>query len=372
MKDDGRLEGTDEEDEFPEGWDKDEFSEDDDEESIFPPLQEEPPDDVLEELSVDELDYLFEVYDSKDTKNKQKKKEVTWDLHRNFSSEFLSKNCNLVLHDVFHHIKAFLLYPPDCLCVDTCHCHVWRKKVILSLNTNLYNRADRIYAKPRDLRAMKYVLCIPEDHAFRKLHSNAYPLWLIENKLKEKKKHGHFKAIEQMGWTFLRVGGTFEQCLGYREASLKEAMDILVGDTPIKSKTSKTNKMKKAEYLGGQKKYEQLFKHYKSVCHFIAALVLCKKEDPYWKWEHNYPDPPAGPVERFLSVAHWFRSNLLALERRNVKNKVFLREEDLCPLPDWVHSNDVNPSIEPYEEKIQEIESQYQIIDPKIKALSSK
>ena len=89
--------------------------------------------------------------------------------------------------------------------------------------------------------------------------------------------------------------------------------------------------------------------------HFIAALEVCKKELPGWEDMFKYICPPSEYVnahspmeyiERFLSIAHWVRERLVLLERDNVKDKVFLSEENLCPLPSWVQSNDIDFPLE--------------------------
>jgi hypothetical protein len=211
---------------------------------------------------------------------------------------------------------------------------------------------------------MKSLWSIPEDHAFRELYPEAYPLWLIKKELKNREEKGHFEGVNLMVWTFLRLGQTYKVCLGIPEASLSESLEILVGPAPIKSKLSK---LKKAEQLGGEKKYIQLFKRYKSVFHFIAALAVCKKENPEWDRNWSCVYPPHEPIERFLKVAHWFRKNLLLLERRNVKDRVFLKQEDLYPLPDWVQSEDINISIEPYKERVKAIRATAKLIDPATK-----
>lgn len=77
--------------------------------------------------------------------------------------------------------------------------------------------------------------------------------------------------------------------------------------------------------------------------------------------------PPRECLERFLNVAHWFRKNLLVLERRNVKGKVFLREEELCPLPDWIQIQEIDLPVEPFLDKVKEIMSNALLIDPETK-----
>ena len=72
-------------------------------------------------------------------------------------------------------------------------------------------------------------------------------------------------------------------------------------------------------------------------------------------------------IERFLSLAHWFRKQLLSLTRPNVTENRFLLEENICPLPTWVQSEGVDFPIEPFEEMIQEAWANAKLIDPKTK-----
>ena len=57
---------------------------------------------------------------------------------KDFSPEFLSKHHDLVLYDVFHQIRALILFPLNCSCHDSCDCSEWREKVVLALNTHRY------------------------------------------------------------------------------------------------------------------------------------------------------------------------------------------------------------------------------------------
>ncbi len=288
---------------------------------------------------------------------------MIWKPHKGCSSEFLTEHHDLILYGVFHHIKAFLLFPPNCSCDDSCQCSEWRKKAILALNTHFYNRARRTAEKPNRLRAMKTLWHIPEDHFFRNLYPEAYPIWVIEKELKDREENDHFKIITQLVWTFLRLGQTYKHCYGALEASMNEALKMILEEIPLNSKVVK---LKKEERLKGEKQYERLFKSYTSVCHFIAALDTWKKEI-HWERVMGCLYPAVEEIERFLSIAHWFRKNLLILERRNVKDRVFLLEKDLCPLPPWVQSENITFPIEPFEEKVQEIWANAKLIDPKTK-----
>lgn len=211
---------------------------------------------------------------------------------------------------------------------------------------------------------MKLLWRIPEDHVFRESYSNAYPLWFVRKALKKREENGHLKMIDQLVWTFLRLGQTYKMCIAIREASLTQATAIIVGGMPVKAKGRPG---KKADILYGEKTYEKLFKRYTSVFHFMAALEFCKKEDPAWNhlFEGSYPS--SEQIERFLSVAHWFRQNLLLLKGRNVKKNVFLEEDELCPLPHWFHPQDIDLPIEPFRDIAKDILSNVQYVNPATK-----
>lgn len=203
---------------------------------------------------------------------------------------------------------------------------------------------------------MKALWYIPEDHFFRVMYPEAYPIWVVEKELKEREENGHFKMIDQLVWTFLRLGKTSEFSSGTSKVSINEAKKIISRDLPVHSKAAE---LKKTDHVG-ERKYEDQFKHYKYVCHFIAAQAVWRKEVPDWeKLFKQHPYLPLEQVERFLSLAHWFRKKLLSLERPNVKGKVFLLEKDICPLPDWIQSDDIDLPIEPIDEHITNKKSPY-------------
>jgi hypothetical protein len=186
------------------------------------------------------------------------------------------------------------------------------------------------------------------------LYAEAYPAWLTEKELKDREMNNHFKILNQLVLTFLRVGKATKSNSGAQKVSLNKAMKIILGEMPINSNVSK---LKKDEHFCGEKEYANNFKKYKFVCHFIAALEICKKEVPDWENVFTCIYPPHEYIEKFLSIAHWFREKLLSLERDNVKDKVFLSEENICPLPIWVQSDDIDFSLELSEEDLQKIKS---------------
>lgn len=261
---------------------------------------------------------------------------------------------------------AFLLFPADCSCQERCFCHGWRHKTILSLNTPRYNRLCVVYEDSNFLHAIRSLWSLPDESTFRESYPNGYPLWAINSGLKNKEKSGDFKIINQLVWTFLRLGQTYKKCIGEREVSFAEAVS-LIGEIPVNAKAPHLNKLKP---LRGEKAYRALFNRYKSVCHFVAALELCKQEDPMWdsSWERLYP--PREKVQRFINIAQWFRKNLLLLERRNFKDKVFLKEEDLCPLPNWIQFQELDLPIELFLEKVEKLWSNVQRIDPETKTVT--
>lgn len=258
---------------------------------------------------------------------------MIWKQHKEFSPEFLAEHHEFVVYDVYHHIKALLLFPLNCSCRKNCRCAKWREKIILALNTRLYNKALKTYETSERRRAMKALWGIPDSHSFRGPCPDAYPIWLVEKELKAREEADHFKIIDQLAWTLLRVGKTSEAYIRGPEASVNEAFTLL----KKAPQNTKLADLKQDERRCGKKEYEKQFKYYKSVCHFIAAFEMWKKEEP--KLESYLKGSlylPLQLVERFLSLAHWFRKQLLSLKRPNVKENIFLREEDVCPLPSWV------------------------------------
>lgn len=141
-----------------------------------------------EDYSEGERDRLSEIYGSDSPENEQKRElSIVWDRYKQFSPEFLEKYDDFVLCDVFHHIKACLLFPPNCSCKRPCHCLQLREKIALTLNVREYTNAQRFEPANR-LRAMKNLCYIPEDQVFRELHVDAYPLWAIKKEVKTLKQ----------------------------------------------------------------------------------------------------------------------------------------------------------------------------------------
>ena len=302
---------------------------------------------------IEEFWSRIEEADKWEREKSQERQKTLLSPPKNFSSEFLSKYHDLVLYDVFHQIKALMLFPLNCACREFCECSEWREKVVLALNTHLYNQAQ-VFEKPDRIFAMKALLRIPEDHAFRALYAEAYPIWLIDKELKSRENNNHFKIVDQLVWTFLRVGNATKSNSGAQKVSLNTAMKIIIGDTPLKAKAST---LKNETHLCGEKEYANNFNKYKFVFHFIAALEVCKKEIPNWEYMVMGIYPDTGYIEKFLSIAHWFREKLLCLERDNVKGNVFLSEESICPLPRWVQSDNIDFPLDLSEEDLRKIKT---------------
>lgn len=306
-------------------------------------------------------EYWFQVEEEDERDSTYQKQKTLVSPPKHFSSEFLEKHHDLVLYDIFHQVQAFILFPLHCSCRDLCNCSEWRKRIVLALNTRIYNQACQLVDNPNRLYAMKALWRLPEDHAFRDSYVDSYPAWLTEQQLKNREKKNHFKIIEQLVWTFLRIGKATQSNSGAQKISLNKAMKIIIGETPINTKVSK---LKNHRHLCGEKEYASNFKKYKFVFHFIAALEVCKKEMPDWEdmfsfiylpiaYVHTHS--PMEYIERFLSIAHWLRERLLILERDNVKDKVFLSEENICPLPSWVQSDDIDFPLELSEKELRKI-----------------
>src|SRR5688572_5192900 len=78
-----------------------------------------------------------------------------WDKHQEFPADFLAQHHDFVLYDVFHQIKALLLYPLNCDCDENCACEATRAKIVFSLNVDLYNKARMTEENPDLLHVMR-------------------------------------------------------------------------------------------------------------------------------------------------------------------------------------------------------------------------
>jgi hypothetical protein len=158
---------------------------------------------------------------------------IPWQKHKNFSPEFLEKHYSFLLYDVLHHIKAFLLYPPNCSCKLHCKCESFRAKIILSLNLDFFYKAQEQTEDPELIAAMRHLLHIPEDSVLKRNCTQLYPLWLIEENFQ--KQDQNFKIVDRLVWTLLRLVESYAVC-GFNDpcTSLKEALDMILGKLPLR------------------------------------------------------------------------------------------------------------------------------------------
>jgi hypothetical protein len=266
-----------------------------------------------------------------------------WNPYRDLPSECLTEHRDLVLYDTFHHIQALLLFPPNCSCNEACLCDEWRKKIILSLSTSRYMRACREKKDPKLLSAMKFYLDIPDAHLFMELYEEAYPRWLIEKELQTREEGKPFKIVHRLVWCIFRLAATHKATIFQRpKASLREVIRVILGPGPVK---------KNENYLGGEKAHFDRFNEYKPICHFIAALGFVKQN------QEASSLTTLDHIEAFLKTAHWVKKELLGIENPNARKETMFREDGFISLPTWVDSNDVVIPIEPFKERLEQIEA---------------
>jgi len=270
-----------------------------------------------------------------------------WDKYQEFPPDFLSRYRDFALYDVFHHIKAILLYPLNCGCSKDCACEVTRAKIVLSLNVDIYNKARARQENPDRLHAMKYFFRIPDDGFFRKHYGECYPLWLIDEKFCEKSALNHFQIVGRLVWTLLRLARTYELSFyGEHRASLTEAVSIILGNAPLKGKKAK---QEKAIYLCGEKGYTAHFNTYKPVCHLIAAFQHMEENNPCF----SLADPQK--IQELFNFSQGIRHKLLLVETPNVKEKSLFSEESFLSLPSWVYSDDILIPVKPFQNKLDDL-----------------
>ncbi len=273
---------------------------------------------------------------------------ILWNEYPILSENFLKQHHDLVLYDVFHQVVAFLLHPPPCHCTDApCQCDLLQKKISFSLNLDLFNFLQETHEDSEFLSGARLLLNIPQESYFQKNYTQAYPSWLIEKNLNEEEKN--FKAVDQLTWALLRLCETYQlSYLRETRTSISESLEVIFGNTPVK--TNRHNKLQESH--GGEHFYKRQFKRYKSVCHFIAALQFMKKENRepiLFSWNQS------DRIERFLSLANWFKQKLLLLQTPNAKKKDVFLPEEILPLPSWVVPHEIDIPIEPFEKKLEEI-----------------
>ncbi len=209
-------------------------------------------------------------------------------------------------------------------------------------------------AHPDHIDAMKKIFNLPDDSYFKSHYEECYPLWLIKDELKKQEEQKHFRIVSRLCWILLRSSKSYTH-LGFQpQASIKDAVDLIMGKMPLKSK----NTIMKMEHLCSEKVYGRMLKRYMSVCHFILAHEHMRGEYAGgWYGGEAFSFTPNDQVARFLSLSHWFRAELRKPIRTNVKEPELFPERHLISLPEWVNPGDIDIPIPPIEEKVREIDA---------------
>lgn len=276
-------------------------------------------------------------------------------LTQTIPPEFFETHRDLFLYDAFHQLKAFLLFPPTaCSCKDKCKCDALRTAVALALNTDAYNNARKSREDLNLLCAMRFLWKIPDAHYYQEEIRELYPPQFIEQAFTRREEQKHFQMVYRLVWALLRLGKTYEASY-YKipQASLKDALEILLGETPLKRKDTRGK-----DYLGGEKAHLAQFHYYKPVCHFIAAIELFKKQYPGKNPLLAFYEP--FHIEAILKTAYWIRKELLRLHTVNIKGRTLFAEEVPLSLPAWLEDDNAGISLEPFEDKLQEIKDLFE------------
>ena len=267
---------------------------------------------------------------------------ITRTIYKNFPSEYFDDHQDILLYDIFHHLQAYLLYPPNCGCEGVCSCDEIRQKIVLSLNMDFYDAAVERNEASDKLHAMRFLFDIPETIFCRLHYTKGYPSWLIHEELRKREENNLFKSLEHLIWTLLRLAKTNEvSSFNTPWASLKGAIQLILGDMPLKTKNGA-----KKPYFCGEKAYGKRFREYKPICHFIAAMEMVKKDNPI---------NTADQIKRFLSISEWLMTRLLAVQTMNIKKERLFLQENIFSLPAWVQLDKVDLPLEPFEGKLKEI-----------------
>jgi len=272
-----------------------------------------------------------------------------------FSSSFLAQHHDIILYDVSHQIMAFLLFPTNCSSKTPYRCDELREKVILSLNVELFNKAEKEVKDLESIYARRCILRIPEDRFFPRLYVESYPLWIIKEDFMKRDKENYFRSIERFVWELLRFDKTKEAFSSKKSHVIteEEPSEMSLGKRPLKTNVIE---FQKKDCLTGEKTFEQHFNTYKSVCHFIAAYEFMKREKQQgWQFSLNQPNQ----IQRFLNISQWFRKNLLSLKTSEVNEKIFFSEEDLVSLPPRVQGDESDIPVDPSDGEIHEISSSF-------------
>jgi hypothetical protein len=268
-----------------------------------------------------------------------------WNTPPEITEAFLAEHHDYVMVDVFHRIKARLLYP--CGCRKPCGCEDLRARVVLTLNIGLYNQIEDCHQDQSLLSALKHFLQIPDDRFLRRHLERIYAPDFIVGEFQKKEAANHFRIVDRLVWALLRLGATYKKARYYRKpfTSLNEAVGIILGAGPLKSKRGEG----KEAYLCGEKGYIAHFKTYKAVCHFIAAFKIVDPAGEYL----GFGLTEGAQILRFFQYAHKLKTELMALELRHRKEKNLFTQGSLIPLPDWVESDDIDITIEPFADRLQ-------------------
>ena len=245
-----------------------------------------------------------------------------------------------LLNDILHQVIAFIAFPSLKYNQDQ------RKQVTLSLNLSYIGQLETQGVGQNRIETARALMQIPPDSYFQENWNQAYPLWFLEKEWSEKEAKNNFKIVDRLVWTSLRLGATYQLAFDDRRASLNEAIQVIVGNTPLQSKQS-------TDYLCGEKAYASHFKHYKPVCHFIAAFEYMKSEDSQLQSLLELKETPH--IERFFSLFTWFRVELLLLANPNVKGKHLLKADELIEPPEFLAFEPIHLEVETIPEKEQEL-----------------
>lgn len=249
------------------------------------------------------------------------------DTYKSLSPEELAKYYDVLLFDIFHHIQAFLLYPPHCSCKDICLCDEMREKIVLSLNLNYL---DNVIGKSSErFSVADYLLEIPETSAFMEIFVHGYPIWLTKKELKKKEESHLFKDIADFVWNFISIATTSE-APALDEMQVNPIEVTLVTQPPLSRKTSDTNCT-----FGDKINNKHLNK---SIWHLIAAMEYVKRDKPL---------NTAKQIKLFLDIAKGIREKLLSIPASQQKKEYLFSKKDFRTFPDWVQVSSINIFPEP-------------------------
>lgn len=268
----------------------------------------------------------------------------------------LAQHEDLCLYGLFHQLLVWFLYPPRCSCKGVCPCDAFREQVALSFHLELYNRAEGKRQRAGRLSTMRFLFQIPDDHTLRRNHGQSYPLWLAGKEWQAKTID--LKAVASLIEALLRLGCTYEiGCGPHPLASIREAIGLILGKVPLKSKKGKQGR---DAYLCGEKRYSASFNAYKPICHFVLAYQHVFGDNP--------PPVPGGvdKIRKFFGLAQWVREQLLRLQTPNIKGRSLFAKDALLLLPSWVETENMEIPLAPFDEKLESISEQIKRTTPQV------